>query len=400
MTNTALFALIIFTLSIPCQLKSMPGKRDLVLYKRESRYAAFPTIIKDARDRLWVSFGWNTTGSHYGGAAGGESGGVSLYSPDGGETWYTQGRDEAFKGAPDELRSFTTADGSLIKVVPLMHEVFPAEMKEELTRRGVLVKRWPQGHISASYRVRMYKKKPDRPQWESTYIDLSPIAYLGAFGQGCILPDDTILKPVYGKRDASEPVSGTRVLRTDDQGETWSLVTVAYDGRHHFTEAELLYLPDGRVLALIRCDQGTKEVPPEELGFLWQAYSDDRGKTWNGLRMTDIWGHPPQLLMLKNGAVLCTYGYRRPPYGIRACFSYDSGETWDLEDEMVLRDDALPEGPGRSRGGIGGLGYPKTVELMDGTLFTVYYITLGDGVTHIAGTKWSRPAKSPNPTPH
>ena len=36
------------------------------------------------------------------------------------------------------------------------------------------------------------------------------------------------------------------------------------------------------------------------------------------------------------------------------------------------------------------LGYPKTVELSDGSLFTVYYFTLGDGVTHVAATKWAR----------
>ncbi len=36
------------------------------------------------------------------------------------------------------------------------------------------------------------------------------------------------------------------------------------------------------------------------------------------------------------------------------------------------------------------MGYPRSVELSDGSFVTVYYITLGDGVTHVAATKWSR----------
>jgi hypothetical protein len=39
------------------------------------------------------------------------------------------------------------------------------------------------------------------------------------------------------------------------------------------------------------------------------------------------------------------------------------------------------------------------VELSDGTIFTVYYITLGDGVTHIAATRWSPDYRGPADLP-
>jgi hypothetical protein len=45
------------------------------------------------------------------------------------------------------------------------------------------------------------------------------------------------------------------------------------------------------------------------------------------------------------------------------------------------------------------LGYPKSVELADGSLFTAYYITLGDGVTHIAATRWSPDYLGPKELP-
>ena len=102
-----------------------------------------------------------------------------------------------------------------------------------------------------------------------------------------------------------------------------------------------------------------------------------------------MWGYPADLRLLRNGNLLCTYGYRRKPYGIRACFSRDGGETWDTEHEVVLRDDALSGGTGHGKGYPGDLGYPRTVELDDGSFLTAYYITLDDGVTHLAATRWS-----------
>ena len=51
--------------------------------------------------------------------------------------------------------------------------------------------------------------------------------------------------------------------------------------------------------------------------------------------------------------------------------------TWDTDNTYVLRDD-----------GVGDLGYPGSVQLPDGSILTVYYITLADGVTHSAATRW------------
>jgi hypothetical protein len=34
------------------------------------------------------------------------------------------------------------------------------------------------------------------------------------------------------------------------------------------------------------------------------------------------------------------------------------------------------------------VGYAQSTELTDGSILTVYYITLADGVTHAACTRW------------
>jgi sialidase-1 len=101
---------------------------------------------------------------------------------------------------------------------------------------------------------------------------------------------------------------------------------------------------------------------------------------------TPIWGYPPHLLELRDGRILCSYGHRRPPLGVQAVLSADGGEAWDVAHPAVLRDD------GETREGreAHDLGYPVSVELPDGTILTVYYLTLG-GVTHVAASRWHLP---------
>jgi hypothetical protein len=143
-----------------------------------------------------------------------------------------------------------------------------------------------------------------------------------------------------------------------------------------FGETALVETADGLIIAMMRPD-------PDRSGHLWQSVSEDGGKTWSAPLKTPMWGYPAHLLALRDGRVLCTYGYRRAPMGIRACLSPDGGRVWAIEQEFVLRADGKRSGSD--------LGYPLTMELADGTLATVYYFTCGDGVTHIAATRWRAP---------
>lgn len=128
-----------------------------------------------------------------------------------------------------------------------------------------------------------------------------------------------------------------------------------------FGEPHMLQLKTGRVIMMIRATAHPyNDVDPRCV--LWESYSDDNGMTWMAPFATSLWGFPPHLALLADGKVLCTYGYRRPPYGQRACLSKD-GVSWSLGDEVVLRDDA-PNGD---------LGYPASLELERGLILTVYY---------------------------
>jgi hypothetical protein len=89
-----------------------------------------------------------------------------------------------------------------------------------------------------------------------------------------------------------------------------------------------------------------------------------------------MWGYPAHIVQLADGRVLSVYGHRRPPFGIRACLSSDDGDTWDVDGELIIRDD-LPNT---------NLGYPTAIVLYDGTVFTAYWGEDAEGVTTIQGT--------------
>ena len=121
-----------------------------------------------------------------------------------------------------------------------------------------------------------------------------------------------------------------------------------------------------------------------------ERWSDDGGRTWSHPLRTPIWGYPPHLLKLRDGRILCSYGYRRDPMGIRAVLSADNGKTWDMDNVIILRDDGGAPGQFRKEGetGSGDLGYPISTQLSDGSILTAYYITLSDGITHSETTRW------------
>lgn len=128
-----------------------------------------------------------------------------------------------------------------------------------------------------------------------------------------------------------------------------------------FGEPHILQLASGRLIMMIRATA----IPYDDgspLCHLWGAWSDDNGQTWSAPYETPLWGYPPHLLQLADGRVLCSYGYRRAPFGQRAAISED-GIHWSQAGEVILRQDA----PNKD------LGYPVSLELEPGKILTVYY---------------------------
>src|SRR5207245_2523722 len=127
-------------------------------------------------------------------------------------------------------------------------------------------------------------------------------------------------------------------------------------------------------------------------GYLLESWSHDSGLTWSQPLRTEIRGYPPHLLRLRDGRVLCAVTYRWEPMGIRAFLSHDDARTWDTANPIILRDDAGAVSTlwkdHATRSGGSDVGYPITVQFPDDTLFTSYWITGADRVTHVEATRW------------
>ena len=69
--------------------------------------------------------------------------------------------------------------------------------------------------------------------------------------------------------------------------------------------------------------------------------SDDNGKSWSPVSTpapgTGAGGNPPAMIRLADGRICLTYGFRDSPFGIHAVLSEDNGATWSKP--LVLRDD-------------------------------------------------------------
>ncbi|MBT2188215.1 sialidase family protein [Sphingobium nicotianae] len=154
-----------------------------------------------------------------------------------------------------------------------------------------------------------------------------------------------------------------------------------YPGGSPFAAAPHFYprvvvLRNGKVLASVRYQRDARNV-------IWTEIHEslDGGRTWHWLSRVNDWGAPGDLVPMSDGRVVCVYGYRMAPYGIRYRVSEDEGRTWGQE--YILRDD----------GGSWDVGYPRVVEIAPGTLLSTYYINLKNdrinvngGVRHIACT--------------
>jgi len=114
--------------------------------------------------------------------------------------------------------------------------------------------------------------------------------------------------------------------RSTDRGRTWEyLSTVAYRpflGNEGYSELVIRKLPDGQILALVRT--GGNSNPGWHDNPLMTSRSSDGGETWSPVERTGVEGVWPDLLVMSDGTLACSYG--RP--GACIMFSTDNGRTW------------------------------------------------------------------------
>ncbi len=162
---------------------------------------------------------------------------------------------------------------------------------------------------------------------------------------------------------------------SEDDGISWTLQgrfpTRPADDPRNYHELHAVESKGGKLIAHIR--NHNRENERETL----QSESTDGGRSWTVPHPIGVWGLPSHLLRLKNGRLLMSYGYRKPPFGNQVRFSDDEGTTWS---------EAIPI----SSDGLGSdLGYPSTVECDDGTFVTVWYeVIKGSDLAQLRQATW------------
>jgi len=134
-------------------------------------------------------------------------------------------------------------------------------------------------------------------------------------------------------------------------------------------------LNDGSILGLIR----VHEDADSHKFCTYQSMSKDGGVTWSEPVFIGE-GSPPHVFRHSSGALVLTYTIRSKNFGQRARVSYDEGKTWS--DEIVLCTNAVNWDSG----------YCSSVELDDGSIYTVYYQKAdGDNYCSLMYTNWNLP---------
>lgn len=203
----------------------------------------------------------------------------------------------------------------------------------------------------------------------STRTDLIPLG-----------PRDCLMFGSCGKKSDNKE-GRVFCARTTDGGLTWKLQ--GYIGEEP-PKGGFAIMPSsvrtkgGALLTTLR------KGKPNYTIELWR--SDDLGKSWSKTSDVtgNIGGNPPATVLLPDGRLCVTYGYRKKPFGMRARISDDEGATWTPE--IILRDDGFD----------GDLGYPRTLVRPDGRVLTIYYFNGPQASDRaIEGTFWTPPSKLP-----
>jgi len=365
-----------------------------VLYRDEHAYCAHPCIVSLSNERWLVVFNKSVRRQgilhpphdprYYN---------MIIRSEDGGRTWCTPRVAPGYDWYGVECAGLTVLDDGTLLLNQWRFKWYPLEAAYQLQGTGVTTADDWFAEVQHGGENESYYGPSARPKnpaemapwgrandgayvhrsldggltWDET-VQVATRPYSGGYGMrgGAQLPNGDVLLPL-----SDVPSYRTVfVVRSKDGGRSWEApVEAASQPGRWFEEPSALVLEGNTVLMVMR---------ENETGYLHRCVSRDGGQTWSEPEPTPIRGYPAHLLALPDRRILCVYGYRFDPYQIRAVVSEDRGQSWDIEHGWVVRDNLVSAD----------LGYPSSVLMDDGQVFTVYYAQDEEGVTSIQATSY------------
>jgi sialidase-1 len=171
------------------------------------------------------------------------------------------------------------------------------------------------------------------------------------------------------------------VWESTDDGMTWRhLSAIPVRGTDDFKDYHELHgveAADGTLVVHIRSHAGTSADARQKRETL-QTISRDGGRTWSVPESIEVHGYPSHLMSLQDGRLLMSYSVRLPGnYSIHARVSDTHGMHWSEPVELWRTEQRVD------------LGYPSTVQLVDGSLLTIWYEAPASGAKAVLRqAKW------------
>jgi hypothetical protein len=349
---------------------------DSIIYSDDKFYSCFPSVVRRKDGELIVAFrrapnrrllgdtGYTHTDSN--------SYLVLVRSRDGGASWTTEPEliyAHPYGGSQDPCM-VQLSDGSIV-CASYLWTWTNRDSKTKATYHGGQFA-YQGGYVLRSLDGAKTWKGPFYPPpvpgrgLTTTFGSPLPAYNRGAMCQG----KDGLLYWIvaYGKQGQSGHTD-VHLMISSDRAETWRYSCVAAtDVKAQFNETSLYETPKGDLVAFIR----TAGLDDHAV----VARSRDRGKSFESWKDAGWQGHPHHAIRLEDNRVLLVYGYRHPPFGIRARVLDPECTDFAAAPEFVIRDD----------GGGKDLGYPWAVALPGRKVLVTYYFNREDGVRHIAGS--------------
>ncbi|HVJ67762.1 MAG TPA: sialidase family protein [Caulifigura sp.] len=302
---------------------------------------------------------------------------VMLRSRDGGKTWGERSLVAAISNVDErEGCGLQLSDGTIVVGV-YYNNLYDTDGRYIFGDKKHLSE--PDKHYLGTYII---TSKDDGKTWsEPRYVETTGMPFRNVEGPTDApieLADGSVVMGLIGYNiDGDDKNRSSVLVKSTDKGQTWKYVsTIASDPGGKlggFLEPGLVKTKSGRLIA------GLRNHGPDHA--IYTTYSDDNGQTWAPPQKTGMHGHPVDLIQLTDGRIMASYGLRPAiharPGGIRACFSRDNGETWDLSSEVAIRSDFMNWD----------IGYPESIEQPDGSVLTVYYYNVF-GKYFLGGTTW------------
>jgi sialidase-1 len=192
-----------------------------------------------------------------------------------------------------------------------------------------------------------------------------------AYNRGAMVEgkDGRLFWVVATNRSVGPSKTETHLLMSEDKGTTWKYsCPVAQDDKVTFNETSIYETPRGELVAFLRTANANDHLAI--------ARSTDGGKSFQKWQDAGFQGNPFHALRLPDQRVLLVYGYRHPPFGIRARVLDAECTNASTAAELVLRDN----------GGNSDIGYPWSTMISDRQALIVYYFNQADGPRTIEGT--------------